>query len=186
METDINQLVPAARRGDREAATRIIELSYERIYTFLRRLTGHEAEACDLTQATFRRVWQTLPTFAGRSSVICWIHCIAYHAYIDWRRSGSRTEARSEQWWATHAAPEVAPDEQAACSDLASRLHAAVDRLESPLRETAQLHYYQGLTLQETADAMKVAPSTVKYRLRQALAELQDEFAEVPAPARSI
>jgi RNA polymerase sigma factor (sigma-70 family) len=48
-----------------------------------------------------------------------------------------------------------------------------VDELEPDLRHTVQLHYYQDLTLQETADAMGVATSTVKYRIRQALAELQ-------------
>jgi DNA-directed RNA polymerase specialized sigma24 family protein len=51
-----------------------------------------------------------------------------------------------------------------------------VDRLETDLRESVHLHYYQGLTLQETADAMSVATSTVKYRLRQALDQLQREF----------
>jgi RNA polymerase sigma-70 factor (ECF subfamily) len=52
--------------------------------------------------------------------------------------------------------------------------------LETDLRHTVQLHYYQGLTLQETADAMGVATSTVKYRLRQALAELQRKLASEP------
>ncbi len=55
-----------------------------------------------------------------------------------------------------------------------------MDRLESELRNTVHLHYYQGLTLQETADAMGVAASTVKYRLRQALAELQKALATEP------
>jgi len=44
------------------------------------------------------------------------------------------------------------------------------------LRETIHMHYYQELTIQETADAMAVATSTVKYRLRQALAELESEL----------
>jgi DNA-directed RNA polymerase specialized sigma24 family protein len=46
------------------------------------------------------------------------------------------------------------------------------------------LHYYQELTLQETADAQGVATSTVKYRLRQALAELQKQLNENRIPAR--
>ena len=36
-----NHLAEAARRGDKAAATRLIELFYERIYAFLRRLTGN-------------------------------------------------------------------------------------------------------------------------------------------------
>ena len=42
-------------------------------------------------------------------------------------------------------------------TDLAAALYASVDRLDADLRETIHLHYYQDLTLQETADAMGVA-----------------------------
>jgi DNA-directed RNA polymerase specialized sigma24 family protein len=55
-------------------------------------------------------------------------------------------------------------------------LYRHVEQLESDLRATVHCHYYQELTLQETADALGVATSTVKYRLRQALDELQRKF----------
>jgi DNA-directed RNA polymerase specialized sigma24 family protein len=51
------------------------------------------------------------------------------------------------------------------------------------LRDTVHLHYYQELSLQETAEAMGVATSTVKYRLRQALSELEDKVKSDPARA---
>ena len=53
-----------------------------------------------------------------------------------------------------------------------------MDALDADVRATVHLHYYQGLTLQETADALGIATSTVKYRLRQALADLQKHEAE--------
>ena len=70
------------------------------------------------------------------------------------------------------------PDETSARSDLAAKLYECVDALETDLRDTIHLHYYQELTLQETADALGIATSTVKYRLRHALAELQKNAAE--------
>src|SRR6266542_4735406 len=100
MELQTSQLVENARLGDKAAATRLIELFYERIYAFLRRLAGNNADAADLTQRTFGRVWQALPTFAGRSSVSSWIHGIAHHVYLDWRRANHRGAPRSEEWWA--------------------------------------------------------------------------------------
>ncbi len=98
MESQANQLVESARRGDKAAANQLIELFYERIYAFLRRLAAHDADAADLTQRTFARVWQALPTFAGRSSFSSWIHGIAHHVYVDWRRANHRTEPRSDEW----------------------------------------------------------------------------------------
>ncbi|HEX5219743.1 MAG TPA: RNA polymerase sigma factor [Verrucomicrobiae bacterium] len=170
-----NHLAEAARRGDKAAATRLIELFYERIYAFLRRLTGNDADAADLTQRTFSRVWQALPTFAGRSTFSSWIHGIAHHVYVDWRRA-NRHEPRSEEWWNARVATQPAPDETAVHNDLAAALFASVDTLDHDLREAVHLHYYQDLSLQETAEALGVATSTVKYRLRHALAQLQWQF----------
>ena len=185
MERDANQLVEKARGGDRTAAAELIELFYERIYAFLRRLAANEADAADLTQRTFSRVWQALPGFAGRSSVASWIHSIAYHAYVDWRRADRHTEPRPDEWWAARPAPEARPDEVVARTDLAATVYGLVDELEPELRHTVQLHYYQDLTLQETADALGVATSTVKYRVRQALAELQRKLAPNPTSLTS-
>jgi RNA polymerase sigma-70 factor, ECF subfamily len=173
MGPDASQLVRAFRSGDRTAAVQLIELFYGRVYNFLRRLVGNEADAADLTQQTFSRVWQRLDSFAERSSVSSWIHGIAYHVYVDWRRANGRTEARPNEWWETHANVGPTPDEDAASADMKATLYSYVEQLESDLRATVHCHYYQELTLQETADALGVATSTVKYRLRQALDELQ-------------
>ncbi len=173
MESEIAQLVENARRGDKAAANRLIELFYERVYAFLRRLAANDADAADLTQRTFAKVWQSLPTFAGRSSFSSWIHGIAHHVCVDWRRVNHRSEPRSDDWWAERVSGEPLPDDTAARVDLAAQLYACVDTLEADVRATIHLHYYQELTLQETADALGIATSTVKYRLRQALTELQ-------------
>ena len=82
MEPDSKRLMETIRRGDSRAAVDLIDLFYERIYAFLRRLSSHDSDAADLTQRTFGRVWQALPSFAGRSSVSSWIHGIAYHRRI--------------------------------------------------------------------------------------------------------
>ena len=177
MEPDGNELVESVRRGNQAAAVRLIDLFYERIYAFLRRLSGNDADAADLTQNTFKRAWQSLPSFAGRSSVGSWLHGIAYHIYVDWRRSDRHTEARSTEWWAACPAGGASPAELAARNDLATTLYAFVEELEPDLRDSVHLHYYQDLTLQETGEALGVATSTVKYRLRQALSELQKQLA---------
>jgi RNA polymerase sigma factor (sigma-70 family) len=105
------------------------------------------------------------------------MHSIAYHTYVDWRRANSRSEARPEEWWAERVCPQRTPDQAAASNDLAVRIYRLVDELPSELRDTVHLHYYQELTLQETADALGLAVSTIKYRLRQALAKLEANLA---------
>src|SRR5258708_1342314 len=164
MQTEAHQLVERVCHGEQVAAVDLVDLFYRPIYAFLRRLSANDADAADLTQRTFGRVWQALPTFKGRASVGSWIHGIAYHTYVDWRRANNHTEPRPADWWAERVSADPGPDEIAARNDLATTLYAAVDRLPPELRDTVHLHYYQGLTLQETAEAMGVATSTVKYR----------------------
>src|SRR5438046_10221798 len=108
MEHDANQLVDNTP-GKQPKAVELIELFYERIYGFLRRLTANDADAADLTQRTFSRVWQKLPTFAGRSSPSSCIDSLAYDLYLDWHRSERRSEARPDAAWAACPAPESAP-----------------------------------------------------------------------------
>ena len=99
MDLDANQLRDKVRRDELSAAVEIIEHFYERIYAFLRRLTGKDADAADLTQRTFARVQQSLSSFAGLSSVSSWVHSIAYHTYVDWRRVQRGNESRPDEWW---------------------------------------------------------------------------------------
>jgi RNA polymerase sigma-70 factor (ECF subfamily) len=176
MEPSDQAMVEAIRGGDQTAAARLIHLHYQRIYAFLRRLCSHDDDAADLTQKTFARAWQAFGSFVGRSSLSTWIHGIAYHVYLDWRRSNKPAEPRSDEWWSCRPAPDDAPDEVAGRNDFASRLFQTVETLPPNLRETIHLHYYEGLSLQETADAMEVATSTVKYRQRQAISELQQKL----------
>jgi RNA polymerase sigma-70 factor, ECF subfamily len=173
MKTEADALVKRIGQGDQVAAVDLVDLFYERIYAFLRRLCYNDADAADLTQRTFSRVWQALPGFSGRASVGSWIHSIAYHCYVDWRRANRPTEDRPPEWWAACVSSTPLPDEAASRNDLSAVTYAAVDALPPELRDTIHLHYYQELTIQETADALSIATSTVKYRVRQALIELQ-------------
>jgi RNA polymerase sigma-70 factor (ECF subfamily) len=166
----------AAQAGDADAAEQLITAYHARVFAFLRRLCGNESDAEDLTQRTFARVWTSLGTFAGRSSVSSWIHGIAHHVYLDWRRSDHRAEPQTDDWWASCPESGPGPSEIAVSADLASAAYAAVDRLDAESRSAVHLHYYQGLTLQETAEALDVSVGTVKNRLRSALEELQSRL----------
>ena len=180
MRASEQDLVREACHGDRQAAAELVEGLYAPIYAFLRRLSLNDADAADLTQKTFSRLWSALPRFAGRSSVSSWIHAIAYHVYQDYVRASARLESRPESWWRECPDAGARPDEQARTADLNAVLFAAVDQLVPELRTPVHLHYYQGLTLDETALILAVSAGTVKNRLRLALQHLKARLADEP------
>jgi RNA polymerase sigma-70 factor, ECF subfamily len=178
MSNQAELLCQRAKTGDISAASELVGLFYERIFAYFRRLCGNDDDAADLTQRTFFKVWTSLASYQQRSSFSTWLHGIAHHAYVDWRRANKPADAQSNEWWAARAADGPSPFEDAAERDLAHRLFALVDRLEDGAKEAVHLHYYQGLSLQETAEALGIATSTVKYRLRAALDFLRTQTNE--------
>jgi len=186
MNVDEMQLAGSAARGELRAATELVDRFYQPVYAFLRRLTGGESDAADLTQKTFTRVWSALPRFAGRSTLSSWLHGIACHVWQDWRRANHRLEPRSDAWWAELPDHRTGPDVAVAAADLAATVYAAVDQLEPEARQAVHLHYYQGLTLEETSEALGVPTSTLKYRLRTAVQELRSRVTGKPRAAQTL
>ncbi len=169
MSDSSEQLCVRARNGDSAAASELVSLNYQRLFAYFRRLCSNDHDAADLTQKTFAKVWAALHTFESRSSFSTWMHGIGRNVYLDWRRQDSRSDDRTDEWWENCVADGPSPFEDAAEHDHASRLHKLVAGLDEEKKEVVHLHYYQGLSLRETAEVLNVATSTVKYRLREAL-----------------
>src|SRR2546430_6183732 len=169
MSDHAESLCNRAGSGDLSAASELVSLFYERIFAYFRRVCGNDHDAADLTQRTFFKVWTSLGSFQRRSTISTWLHGIAHHVYVDWRRTNRPADSQPDEWWEACAANGPSPFEDAAERDTARRLFTLVERLEHGIREVVHLHYYQGLSLHETAETLGVATSTVKYRLREAL-----------------
>ena len=67
-----------ALQGDLEAGNALLNHFHQPLYAYLRRLSGSDADAADLTQQTFRTVWQVLNKSRGASSGKTWVHRIVY------------------------------------------------------------------------------------------------------------
>jgi len=178
MHQRVEQLCAQAQSGDLAAATELVTLHYQKMFAFFRRLCGSDEDAADLTQKTFAKAWPALSSFQGRSSFSTWLHGIGRNVYVDWRRKGNRLDSQPDEWWETCAADGPSPYENTSERDAADHLHALVSRLDEVHREVIHVHYYQGLSLSETAEVLGIATSTVKYRLREALDQLRSQSSE--------
>jgi RNA polymerase sigma-70 factor (ECF subfamily) len=170
-------LCERAMQGNLAAASELIELFYEKIFVWMCRLSGEKADAEDLTQRTFCKVWESLGSFERRSSFSTWIHRIAYHTYVDWRREPQgRLSYPSEAWWETCESSVPSPLDNVGQRDLARVLFAEVEQLDETTKPIIYLHYYDGLSLKETSEILGVSTSTVKYRLREAMRHLKSRL----------
>ncbi len=168
MDNQIKSLCRRIKRADKNAASELLKIYYADIYSYLRRLCGSRHDAEDLTQQTFLKVWSSLDGFAGRSKFSTWLYRIAHNTYLDWlRKNAAGTQSRPDQWWQECTDKNSGPFANVAESQLTQQLYEAVDQLDEDKKHVVHLHYYQGLSLRETAKVLGIATSTVKYRLRE-------------------
>jgi RNA polymerase sigma-70 factor (ECF subfamily) len=172
-------LVQRILSGDKAAGEQFVIEHYEAIFRFLRNLTGNKEDAEDLTQQTFLRAWEALPSFRGDSSLSTWLHSIAYREYTHWLRSRREFVPLDEIV--------DMPDEQANQNLEAVLLRWAIYRLDPEHREVFVLYYVQGFSVSEIAKIIGVPAGTVKSRLffaRQKLRELLSDV--IPEPVRAM
>jgi RNA polymerase sigma-70 factor (ECF subfamily) len=168
LDNQIKSLCRRAKKADKNAASELLKIYYADIYSYLRRLCGSRHDAEDLTQQTFFKAWSSFDCFAGRSKFSTWLYRIAHNTYLDWlRKNAAGTQSRPDQWWQECIDQNPGPFSNVAERQSAQRLYEAVDELDEDKKHVVHLHYYQGLSIRETAKVLDVATSTVKYRLRE-------------------
>jgi RNA polymerase sigma-70 factor, ECF subfamily len=167
--------------GEAAAFGTLYDAHAGRVFHLLRRLTGREAEAQDLTQETFLAALRGLGGWNGRGSLSTWLCGIACRLYLDAKRRGARH-------------PETALDEDEVAGDAAGdpclqlvrnesrrEMESAIDSLPSAYREVFVLVKVEGLSYQEAAEWLGVPVGTVQSRIWRAVGLLQRALGETKA-----
>src|SRR5712692_6495610 len=75
-------LVLRAQAGQEEAFAALFEAHRRRVYSLCLRMTRNTAEAEDLTQEAFLRVFRKISTFRGDSAFSTWLHRLAVNVVL--------------------------------------------------------------------------------------------------------
>jgi RNA polymerase sigma-70 factor (ECF subfamily) len=166
------RLLSALAAGDRRAAERLVEQTYRGVFALLRRLSGDPELAADLTQETYRKAWDALPGFDGRSQFSTWLYRIAYTTFLNHLRRPRLLVPMEDEREAAIPDPAPPPDESAGQSVAGDRLRRAVLALPDELRYTVTALYWGDLPVKEIARHEGVTPVAIRKRLKRAFAAL--------------
>jgi len=172
------RLLAAIRGGDRTAAEELVERTYSAVFASLYRLCGDRDMAADLTQETYRKAWEALSGFDGRSQFFTWLYRIAYTTFLNAIRRPRRMTSLDAP-----DAPEMRDDAPSADQLLsdeenATRLRAAVLKLPEDLRFTVTAHFWGGLPVKEIARIESITGVAVRKRLHKAFGILESALDE--------
>jgi RNA polymerase sigma factor (sigma-70 family) len=150
----------------------------DRVYRLAFRLAGNRADAEDLTQETFVRVFRSLAqyspgTFEG------WLHRITTNLFLDMVRRRQRIrfdalpEDAGDRLAGTDAGPEQAYDEM----HLDPEIQAALDALPPDFRVAVVLCDLEQLSYEEIAATLGIKVGTVRSRIHRGRVLLREALA---------
>ena len=180
LRTEEAALVEELRAGSEEAFAWLIAHYHQPIYSLLARVCYDRADAADLTQEVFVKVFRGMGSFHGESSLRTWIYRIALREASNqrrwWMRHKQREVAMEQQIGSAHCGapmcvkdmlidPAESPYEMAVHEENRARVEAALNRVPEPFRTTLILRDIEGFLYEEVAEIQGVNLGTVKSRL---------------------
>jgi RNA polymerase sigma-70 factor (ECF subfamily) len=188
IQSEEQVLVRELQSGSEAAFALLIAQYSHPIYSLIARSLRDPADAADVTQEVFVKVFRSISSFHGDASLRTWIYRIALHETSNQRR-----------WWSRHKRQELAIDapienEEGECTCMADmlatadaspfdqvlrsetrhRVEAALRELPDAYREVVVLREIEGFGYEEIAEILNVNLGTVKSRLTRGRAALRE------------
>ncbi|UIN29731.1 RNA polymerase sigma factor [Microbacterium binotii] len=163
------------RAGDESALGEMFDLHQGRVFRHAFRLLGDHEDAKDAVAVAFFELWRKRGSVhVVDGSVLPWLLVTVANAARNLERSARRYRALLAKTPAErHVDAPSASDE--------SGVLAALRKLPERERAVVVLAVLEGFSEREVAEALGIAPGTVKSRLARAKAKLRDEMVEVEA-----
>jgi RNA polymerase sigma-70 factor (ECF subfamily) len=163
--------------GDEAAFAEVFHALAPRIHAFLRRLTGADDVAADLTQETFLRMHRARGSFVRGHGVLPWAYAIARNCFVSLARTPTHKAARRSLDVSEHeasAGPETSAEETLAARQSAEIVAQALARMSELNREAFVLLRFEGLSVAEAAQILGASESAVKLRAFRAYEVLRE------------
>lgn len=185
---DDQLLVESLRSGSERAYEELLARFQQPVYTLAVRLLNNPAEAYDVVQEVFLKVFRNIEHFRAESSLKTWIYRITVNEAHNTRRWFSRHRGRevdldleneeNRDWRETIADGGPSPFEVTLDREQAGIIESALERINPVFREAVVLRDITDLSYEEIAAVLGVSLGTVKSRILRGREALREQLAE--------
>jgi RNA polymerase sigma-70 factor (ECF subfamily) len=187
LRADEQDLVAELKAGSEPAFAMLIAQYSHPVYSLIARNLRDPADAADVTQEVFVKVFRNISGFCGDSSLRTWIYRIALHEASNQRRWWNRHKRQELTIDAQHENDEgetfsladalqtsdASPFDCAARAQIRERVAAALSALPEAFRAVVVLREIEGFGYEEIAEILQINIGTVKSRLTRGRAALR-------------
>ena len=181
------ELARLCRSRDRSAMRHLLTANNQRLFRTAWSILKDRSEAEEAVQAGYLNAFASMDKFEGRSSLSTWLTRIVVNEALGRLRSQRRRRENLESEGVAlldtyreklaQASAQPAPDAAVAREQLRQLIERAVADLPDNFRSVFVLREIEGLSIEETADALDIPAATVKTRLHRARVRLQQALA---------
>lgn len=178
-------LLARIQAGDKSACAECVDQHSAGLYRLALRLVRNEAEAEDVVQETFLSAFRAIDSFEGHSRLSTWLYRIAYNAALmRLRRSepamvsvdepvrddeGNEAPRELFDWCCL-------PEQDFETQEARAALEQAIGELPEKFKAVFVLRELEGLSTDETAEALGISAESVKTRLHRARLWLRERL----------
>lgn len=172
---------------DRDAVRVVTERNNQRLFRVAWSVLRQRDEAEDVVQSTYMRGFESIGSFAGRSSLSTWLTRIAINEALGRVRARQRRRKRLDATVVDlddyrdrlmrGSMQGGKPDAELARGQIRTMLEVAIEQLPLEFRTAFVLREIEGLSVDETAVLLGISPVTVKTRCLRARRRLQQLLA---------
>jgi RNA polymerase sigma factor (sigma-70 family) len=167
-------LVMMAQTGDRRAFERLHKRWSKRLARAALRYTGSAETARDLSQECWLAIWKGIGRLRDPKRFRSYAFGVLHRRGADHVRAAIQTRSRAGTQQEALRLSEPARQSEG------SALRHAFAALPPDQRLAAHLHFVEGLTLSEIAEAQEIPPGTAKSRLFHARRKLKAALSDLP------
>ena len=185
---DDRELAAQAKQGDRSAFTELVNRYARNIFRLARHITKNDQDAEDVLQETFLKAYSRLDQFHGDSKFYTWLVRIGVNESlmkIRRRKDGKfvaldqEIETGEGTFVKELPADGENPEEHYGREEIREALSNAIDGLADAYKTVFVLRDVNGLSTEETAQALELSVPAVKSRLLRARLQLRDKLKRI-------
>ena len=178
-------LVTRAKSGVESAFSELVTHYERRVFRMATQITQNDDDAEDVLQETFLKAYTHLDNFQGNSKFYTWLVRIAVNeALMKLRkRRSDRTvpldepiDTGEDEMIREIAVWDENPEDTYSREELGDILDQAIQSLKPAYRTVFLLRDIEELSIEETAEALKLSISAVKSRLLRARLQLREKL----------
>jgi RNA polymerase sigma-70 factor, ECF subfamily len=171
------ELLGRLRAGDPGAFEALVRTYQHRVFGIALRMLGRPADAEEVAQEVFLRVYRGIGDFRGDAKLSTWLYTIASRLCLN-RLGSSQGRLLRDGDTALASVASGGPDPAGAAerAELAAALERSIADLPEERRIVLVLRDVEGLAYEEIARVLGLEPGTVRSRLHRARLDLKSKL----------